>query len=473
MSAEPLASWDALGPETFDPLDDNAGLREAASVIDAYEWFDATPQLQHIRHWAFSLMVNPWAALGAILTRLSGDIPPNVVLPGFDSSAVASLNLFTVLIGASGSGKSDLLGSLDTRFMPRPYVGDPVLETELSTGEGIAARFTYTTRDSKTGQLTFHRTAWQMFATSDEIGQLDSVAAREGNSLTSTLRSAWSGGRLGASTSDAARIRSLPAHSYRVAWIIGCQPGKGTILLNDEAQTTGLTQRMLFVPVRDPHLTADAPDVTAPPQFIRDIHPNVPFPRALGGRVDGDLSLAIRQEIPVDPAIHAELRAERRRLRVTGEGIDGHWNLAKLKVAALLAILHGEDRVHHSWFALADGFMAQSDAARKDLSAALAQRSRKQDLGIARRDVDIEVYKEDLLLRATVNDLVRLAKMHQSYGGKHPDGPCTSKCTNGIAATRRSQWREALDVAQNEQLLDVITVRPANGKESQAWTISS
>lgn len=450
--------------------DDNEGLAEAAHASE-YDWFDLSPVLQQIRQWAFSMMVNPWAALGAVLTRLCGDIPPNVVLPPMDGGAVASLNLFTVLVGKSGSGKSEMLGSLDERFMPRPKANDPVVQTELTSGEGIAARFVHATRDSKTGVVTFNRIAWQMFAQTDEVGSLDSLITREGSTLGSTLRTAWSGGRLGASTSDVSRMRSVDSHSYRVAWLIGCQPGKGLSLLNDEAQTTGLTQRMLFVPMRDPHLALDGPDPELPKHALQWARPELPFPRALGGRLDGDMSLAIRHVITVDPMIHDDIRTERRKLKVTGEGISGHWQLTKLKVAALLAFLHGEDNVGYDWWVAADSLMSVSDNTRKYLQAELAASTRRKDLARARSESNVEEFKEDIAMRKAVADLLRVTKAHQSFGGKHPNSPCTAACKDNISKTYRPLWKEAVAKAEASDLLMVERTKAANGRESTKWTI--
>jgi hypothetical protein len=55
------------------------------------EFWDARGALRHIRDFAHSRRVGPWALLGAIVVRTIAAVPPNIVLPALVGSQ-ASIN---------------------------------------------------------------------------------------------------------------------------------------------------------------------------------------------------------------------------------------------------------------------------------------------------------------------------------------------------------------------------------------------
>jgi hypothetical protein len=296
--------------------------------------------LRRIAHLARERKASPWATLGAVLAITSCRIGPHVVLPP-TVGGVASLNLLVGLVGGSSVGKGaasnaarEFMGMDDGRFF----------YAKLGTGQGIDSAFT---EQTKAGPVQFNDVA--LF----EVPEVDTLAAHSqqaGSTLLATLREAYMAEPLGAHYANKDKRRPVRAHGYRTAVLCGIQPARSGVLLNDA--DGGTPQRWLWLPTNDPDRYKGK---LAAPLYV-DQPPQVEFDTWVpaGETYDDDgkpvkVEVKQRYEIPIcgsarDATLALREAALDRDLAGSGGGnLDGHSNLTRLKVAALLAFL---DRRH-------------------------------------------------------------------------------------------------------------------------------
>ncbi|NPC97885.1 bifunctional DNA primase/polymerase [Nocardioides sp. zg-DK7169] len=301
----------------------------AAEVFDdlADDLFDATPVLRRIRDAAHSRLVGSQALLCYVLARVLAELPPGVALPPVVGGR-ASLNLGVAVVGGSGAGKSALLA------VSRDLLGDvgqwqEDIERNVGSGEGLVQTFLRKGSGRDLVLIDYpHR-----ILTVDEIDSLGATQRRSGATIAPTIRSALTGGTLGQANASAERNRHVRANSYRLVMLLGVQPTRSAALLDDA--DAGTPQRLVWVQAVDPSL----PDA------------DVPWPGALDWHPPADLP----EVIDYPEHVRAEVRAARRaQLRDAGaDPLAGHKLLTRLKVAAALALLHGEVAINDQWWELA------------------------------------------------------------------------------------------------------------------------
>jgi hypothetical protein len=312
---------------------------------DLAAFWQARPVLAYLHTFARARMVSPWALLGVVLARLVVTVPPWVVLPPL-TGGVASLNLFVALVGPSGAGK----GAAEAAAQEALWLGD-VTEAAPGSGEGIT--HAYVVREK--GELRQHTEA--VLFTLPEVDTLTGLSARQGSTISGQLRSLWSGERLGFTTADPSRRVSVERHTYRAALVLGVQPERAGELLR--GADGGLPQRFLWLPATDP-TAPDEPPADPEPFTL----PPASWNRPPHGR-QRQLSIpeAARQ------AVHVARRAG---LRGEAAQLDGHAVLARLKVAAALALLDSRPAVDEADWDLAGVLMVVSNQTRAGVQAALS-----------------------------------------------------------------------------------------------------
>ncbi len=127
----------------------------------------------------------------------------------------------------------------------------------VGSGEGLARQY----KHFEKGEIVDDRDA--VIFTAAEIDGLIALSNRLGSTITSQLRSAFSGERLGFANRDDHRRIILEPHTYRLGLNIGVQPERAEALLDQS--DGGLPQRFIWVPATDPGITADPPP--APPRW--------------------------------------------------------------------------------------------------------------------------------------------------------------------------------------------------------------
>lgn len=324
--------------------------RQLEPVDDLEGFWRERPVLEHIEQAARARLTSPWAVLGAILVYALAGVPPTVTLPPIVGGR-ASLNTFCAFVGSSGIGKgaamavaSDVLGARDT--IPRRPIG---------SGEGMAAAIGHTELvEPADGGKKYRATIIDepsVIFEATEVDALGALGARLGSTLTSQLRSAWSGEQLGFTNRDQTRNLSIGAHEYRLGFIVGVQPRRSGALLNES--DGGLPQRFVWLRADDPHARegVDWPGILDLP------------------RIDWPLGM---QLVTLPVRVAREVKRNRiRTLQGKAGVLDGHAMLARLKVSAALAVLEGRTGVDETDWRLAGLVMEHSDQTRAACQQAL------------------------------------------------------------------------------------------------------
>lgn len=311
------------------------------------QFWRARPVHAHIRQAAHARLVSADLVLHAVLAKLAGMRSHEL---WFDSGrGRSSLNYFAAAVGRSGTGKSTGAAVVDDELLPAPAYLEGLDDNgaerfhdglPLGSGEGIAEAF-IGTRDvevdtkpnghpvlKKTRGIVRHN----VFIVVDEGESFTRLGERTGATVATTLRSAWVGATLGQANGREDTTRIVKAHTYALGMLVGFQPSTALPLLNDTA--TGTAQRFAW---------ASAIDRTLPDEPVA--HPGqlqVPL-------TEGQFRHTARTgpiEFPDD--IKTELRVEHI-AKVRGQLVvderDSQAPLMRCKMAALLAILDGRDKV--------------------------------------------------------------------------------------------------------------------------------
>lgn len=341
---------------------------EGGIVTDAERFFleSESDQLAKIYQWARARYAAPWAVFFAVLLRVAASVGPHVQLPGIIGGR-ASLNLLCAFVSASGGGK----GACDQ--VARLAWPTKILELPIGSGEGIAAAFKKPDRpDADNEHITaaiFH---------SPEIDTLAGLAGRQGSILLPQLKSMAMGEQIGQSNASKATSRVVEAHSYRCCLSVGAQPGHTGVIFNDT--TGGTPQRFLWSPTTDPDMpAARSPD----PEPL-----NVALPKWNRGP-DGVVEIVYGHPEIEQTVVAAHIA----RQRGQADALDGHAMLTRLKVAALLAIMHGRSVVSEWDWQRSAEVMAVSDHTREWIvgQARHAEREKVRARAIARAVGD-EIY---------------------------------------------------------------------------------
>lgn len=311
--------------------------------------------------------------LAGVLARVATAVPPEVVTPEFVGS-VASINPFFTIVARSGGGKGASQGAAGSWFR----VTNCLLrftETTIGSGEGIAAAFAKPGKADDGTPITEIHTDSALIDIA-EVDTLGAIAGRSGSTTTSELRKAWDGAPLGFRNRTAERSIIVPAHSYRMAVVMGVQPERSGTLLDESAG--GFPQRFVWFTASDPDAPAQPPAPLEPHEWTP---PQVPA-REDGKRV---LKVCATAATTITTAAVARLRGE-------GDALDGHALLARLKIAALLALLDGKTGVNEEDWRLSGLVMEESDRVRQSCVDALrdATQARSRASAVLRGEAEVE-----------------------------------------------------------------------------------
>lgn len=320
-AAEPHDGWEAIPARRRGMLPD--------------DFWDARPILRHIRQAAHSRARSGDIVFGGLLARLSSLLPPELRADTGVGSP-ASMNMFVILLGASGSGKSSAAW-IPRRLLPAPPRIDFLDELPLGSGEGIAEAYMGEQqvetdevfrsgpkkgeRKTETVRMQVRHNA--LFYADEGESLTKQLFGRTGTTVGESLRRAWTGGTIGQFNGQKITTRVIESGSYSLGMVVGFQPETALPLLEDAP--AGTPQRFLWCSSIDPSIPEDVVDDPGPLnlQLIR---------RGFG--IDPKVSFAapLLRQIRVDD-----------RARATGElrlpQLDSHKPLMLVKLSVLLAIL--------------------------------------------------------------------------------------------------------------------------------------
>lgn len=449
-------------------------LPEAQPIIDGLlpeAFWTRHPTLQAIRDTAAARMLRPEPVLAAILVTAITCTSPKYLLPPI-AGAPGSLNLFTLLYGASGMGKStslstarELLGIPHERWDAEEWtLGIRGIDlrglhsVKLGSGEGIAhayaERITSTdTTGPKLKTITkLQRVRDHVLIADAEGSALAAHQGRAGATIGPVLLSAFSGEALLSTYSKRGAENTidfdLSPLTYRLGIIIGIQPDIAGHYL--EQSGVGWPQRLLWATVHGP--LADIPETAiAPLKWVRPPDPAQDHP----------------VHIDVHPDIATRLRQQLREYRESnGDPLDSHAGLLKLKVAAAIHALLNPGQAPaitlQDWD-IATDITTASDQVRASASRHVTDKARDA----ARQRIDARVHETVAAARATEHDQIKrvargLTRVANRHAIENPSGhDCSgSACLRrGIAGRDRAWFDEALEYAvEHGQLEQIATI---------------
>lgn len=350
----PASQVSSLEPAQNVPAASRSGIAVpiAHSVADE-EFWGARRTHDHIRQSARSRRVAPWAVLAVVLARITAAIEPTIVLPALVGGD-GSLNTFVALVGRSGSGK----GAAEAVANEMILLPD-TKRIGIGSGEGLLHAYVTSRRATQTAPGGIEQHTSRVIFTAAEVDQLAALKARQGSTLIPTLRDAWSGAQLSFAYVDETKRLTVQAHKYRLCLIVGVQPGRAGVLLDDAEG--GTPQRFLWMPTADP----DVPDRPPPnPGTLTWTMPALPKPDVFSGR----------RVLPVCAEARAEIDAATvARHRGQFNPLDGHALQCRLKVAAALGALDGRFGVTGEDWRLSATVMDVSNETRAAVQKQLAQ----------------------------------------------------------------------------------------------------
>jgi hypothetical protein len=366
------------------------------------DFWQSRPILKHVREYARARRTSPWAVLGVVLLRIMATVPPHYVLPPIIGGP-ASLNLFLAVVARSGGGK----GASEAAAADAVNVGEEIRTSGVGSGEGILHQYVHHVPENKrTGdpaRVEQHTTS--VLFTASEVDTLAALHARQSSTLLSGLRQLYMGEELSFAYVDPTKRLKLERHGYRAGLVVGVQPARAGVLLDD--RDGGTPQRFLWLPGRD----AEMPQ-TAPPTPDRWTWTWPSTAKLTGDPFTGRIA------IPVCDLARSTIDSEHvKRNHGEGDALDGHRLLTHLKWAAALGISDERIEVSEEDWHLAGTVMEISDATRNGIVAELAEERMRANTARGHADAERDVIREETVAEAAVQRVCRLV-MKRLEGGE-------------------------------------------------------
>ncbi|MCW2546787.1 MAG: hypothetical protein JWN96_1247 [Mycobacterium sp.] len=313
-------------------------------------FWDARPSLAHVHQAARHHRASPWGVLGALCVRVLADVPTTSwLVTGCGPDIVP--NLYVALGSDSGGGKGLAASTARQLWRSCARVDMP------SSGEALRMMFAYKVG----GEQQWHEPR-SVIVNAPEVVALRAGADRPGSSLIGMLCNGFFGDSLSMSVVDQSKNVDVPDGSYRLGLITGVQYGNAGVLLTDGSATTGLAQRLAWVPAN------------VKQEEQAKIRPEWP------GRLEPAVLSGAPANIGCDPVV-ADALDEIKVASSAGEldPLDGHRGLVQLKLAFALAILDGHyTSVRAEDWELAGVMMEVSTDTRKRALQVVGDRARSK-----------------------------------------------------------------------------------------------
>ncbi len=368
----------------------DVGSRPAAMSIDAFSpaaepprldielleggFWKSRQSLDTIFTASLAGMCSPWAVLACCAARALALVDPHIKLPAIVGTKGGSLNWFAMLAAESGGGKSTAME------IAEDLIEYNITTLNLGSGEGLIEAFGERDDQGRPKDLESGHKAI-MFSV-DEIDSYSAVAGRSGSTMMPTLRTAFTGGRLGFTNRKYNKLPTLPAHTYRMTMVCAAQPGRTRSMFGDA--DGGTPQRFMWFPATDPRIVALRP------------------------KFSGSLSLPPMTDwqYPLTLTVPAEcegLIVTTRASQARGEtaALNSHALFAREKFAYALAVLDGRSVMNLEDWQLSGVAAGVSDGVRQwvldhlEVSEAEDARQKGRLQGVAKSASDAEKAIED------------------------------------------------------------------------------
>ena len=458
----------AVGKDLADHLGAGKRIDELVEIVDEIqpeglplEFWNHTQVLKDIRQFAHASYASPDALLGALLARIASIHRYDWLLDTTFGS-LTSLSMYAALVGRSGTGKS-VATALARELLPLSGVPKTRDGVAVGSGEGLVESYLALVDPKNPDPNLKVGDKYQkysgIFATMDEGQKLEDHIERRSSTLMETLRTMWTGSSdPGQTNASIERSRSLKPSSYSIGLVVGIQPEHANAILSDAAG--GTPQRFVWFGVLDPSIPRERP----------------PRPKPLGWHPPtGDMQ--------IDLKIIEQWEEEKYRI-ATGEllldPLDSHRTMCKVKVAALLEILHsgcmgvrGEQELlidQHVWD-LAEMVMEASDRTRGQILAQATERQQRA------RKLAIDVHVEKELSASTAiysvaeqRALASSMKSVERLLQKSEHGRCTRTDAARAMSSRNKSLVSSSDVLQH--MLDEGLIRASTSIRDRGCVIS-
>lgn len=360
------------------------------------EFWAARPALKHIHNAALSRWACPDAVLGAVFARLSAYAAPATTVDlGIGPSPVT---LFCIAYGRPSAGKGLAVRTAGDLVPIPPYLGDNFRERPLGSGEGVTESYMGMIPDptDETGKRKIRaQKRDRILFTMDEGEGLIRMAGRNGSTIATTLRKAWSGELLGEANASADRDRQIERGAYAIGISISFQPATIGGLFDPNEVGGGTPHRFLYFAADNDALPEDIPEdwpwtwpgeldvrpAAHDPELKRQWNPSTP-----------------RQFVLIDEAAKREVQTVRwrglTRQHTDADELDGHMMQMRGRVAAHLALLDARTQINGEDWTLAGQVIEISCRVRDEAKAygerIEAAKARRQD----QRKVELEAQSE-------------------------------------------------------------------------------
>jgi hypothetical protein len=418
---------------------DNAPVQSVSlnSVFDLERGFwDSRDSLKTVYLGALSRMCAPWAVLGFCAARALSLVRPHCALPPIIGGP-GSLNWFCAITAESGKGKSSAAD------VARELVTEYVRERNLGSGEGITDAYVKPA-NKETGEPRGLYESVMFVA--DEVDNMAALSNRSGSTMMPTLRSGFTGGKLGFSYRQASDLH-LERHSYRMTLIANIQPGRAGALMDDIHG--GTLQRFMWFPGIDPRVDPQIP--TMPDALDLPPHSAWLYPRQI--KVPYEAIELIRDE-----------RA--RNMRGETDTLDGHALFIREKFAFALAVLDGRDEMTYDDWYLAGTASRISDCTRgwmaDQLDVAAKEEATKRGALIGVSQVAADEEKTRMVS-------VRQNKISRWVLSKLDEPMTTRELSRAITNSDRPYLVTVLERLEANDLIVPQTVKGSRGPGGKKW----
>ena len=380
--------------------------------------------------------VSRTALLGALLARISAEISPDIKIETPIGGSGTQLNLFVLLVGASGTGKTIANGTIANAYTWTAG------ELRIGSGEGIAAAFTErkTSKDDDGEKITFaSRYAWRRYAWIDEYAALMSQKQRAGATIGAELRTAWSGDRLGMDYRNQDARLPVEKGTYRLSIAAGIQPSlAGDVFAGSDV---GDLQRWLWFHATDPALAGTIENGEFIKLTSEEIKLDTKFARENVNSVD---TLGGPTIIPISKTINDELWRDHIDRQAGGDqDHDSHRNHQRLRVAGVLALVEGRNHVDDEDWRLAGDILQLSDETRLSVQNHMRVKRAQRLTARGEEAATIQAATDEYAIKLIAERIYRGIERHS----KDAAHECTKACITRAGKVSGEMRDTAIDYA--------------------------
>lgn len=422
----PPVWWPESEAVPVDKLTAYAGVREISraeaarklgldetSVIESLSWVFSYPGLDKVNTAATARGVNPWGVLGAVMSWVAVDIPPEVTTLS-EQWGKGTFNLFVALCGEPGAGKG-ITARLGSELVRRGAQGNFVTDSYnapvrgmVGSPEGMINALSPRTpdEDDDAAEDNPRTELARVIFVIDEMNRLYGERRTQESTQEGTLLSMWSNENVGVLRKQEKDTLTVNEWTYRVCFLVGAQ-AKWVHRLASET-SAGLAQRWLYLPAVTTHVerprlgrkrnttAVELPTIDVPAEVW-----NATKPVAIHDHVQDLMELqayylraADAAGRPVDPfKVH---RA---------------YNQARV-AAALSVITRGRLEVSPEAWHLAAAVMDVSDLTRERISREYEHRNRQERINAA---ADKNRIHDDAIVKAAETKIIEVLERDKGY----------------------------------------------------------